>query len=255
MSLHAAAATRQPTEHGLRRREAAVAAAAGLALAGWGGAHAQQRGNVREFAGTVLLNGQRLQPQQTVQTGDLVETSPGARVLFVIGDTAVLVRQNAHLSIGRGTTLNAVSELRLLAGALVCAFGPGARRAISTPTLSAIFDGAGGAYAEVMDDQGGRTYFCNAYGQAEVYRGPEKVASSAAYHQCFWGEPVARNGRHIRPASAFNHSDEDFERLARLVGQRTAWQTALRKGARDGKGLLDGQPDQPHPAMVMPPVR
>jgi len=235
----------------LPRRAALVAVTGWLALAAAGPAHAQGRGNVLEFSGPVLLNGRRLQAQDTVQTGDEIATGPGGRAALVIGSSAFLLRPQTRVFLERGSGLFTVGLVRLLSGGLVSAFGPG-QRAISTPTLTARIEGPAGAYTEVMDDQGGRTYHCNAWGRAEIYRGPERVFSEAAYHQCFWGEPVARNGRHIRPATVFNVRDEELEALARLVGQRTAWQAAGRKGVRDGKGYLDEQPGRPHPALEAP---
>jgi hypothetical protein len=234
-----------------QRREAIAAAGAWLALGGWGTAAAQQRSNVVELVGDVLLNGGRMLAQQTVQTGDQIQTGPGARLVFVIGDAAFHVRQNARLSVERGATLNAVSFLRLLSGAVVSVFGSGRQRTISTPTLTAGIRGTG-VYTEIMDDQGGRTYFCNCYGTVEVVCGPDRVLSESSYHQSFWGEPERRNGRLIRPSSAINHSDEELEFLARLIGQRTAWQIAGRKGVKDGKGYMDDRPGQLHPAMAAP---
>jgi hypothetical protein len=234
-----------------QRREAIAAAGAWLALGGWGTAQAQQRGNVVEFVGDILLNGQRMLPQQTVQTGDQIQTGPGSRLVFVIGDAAFHVRQNSRLSVERGASLNAVSLLRLLTGAVVSVFGRGSNRTISTPTLTAGIRGTG-VYTEIMDDQGGRTYFCNCYGAVDVVAGPDRAFSQASYHQSFWGEPAARNGRFIRPANAINHTDEELEFLARLVGQRTAWQIAGKKGVKDGKGYMDDKAGQMHPAMTMP---
>lgn len=234
-----------------QRREAVAAAGAWLALGGWGTAQAQQRSNVVEFVGDILLNGRRMLPQQTVQTGDQIQTGPDSRLVFVIGDAAFHVRQNSRLSVERGATLNAVSLLRLLTGAVVSVFGRGSHRSISTPTLTAGIRGTG-VYTEVMDDQGGRTYFCNCYGAVDVAAGPDRAFSQASYHQSFWGEPAARNGRFIRPANAINHTDEELEFLARLVGQRTAWEIAGRKGVKDGKGYMDDKAGQMHPAMTMP---
>ena len=237
-----------------RRREAVTAAGAWLALGGLPAAQAQQRGNVVEFVGDILLNGRRMLKEQTVQTGDEVQTGPGSRLQFVIGDAAFHVRQNSRMTVERGATLNAVSLLRLLTGAVVSVYGRSGNRSIVTPTLTAGIRGTG-VYTEIMEDQGGRTYFCNCYGTVEVARGGSRVVSQASYHQAFWGEPAERNGRLIRPANAINHSDEELEFLARLVGQRTAWQIAGRKGVKDGMGAMDYLPGQLHPAMTLPPVR
>jgi len=62
------------------------------------------------------------------------------------------------------------------------------------------------------------------------------------YHQSFWAEPAPRNGRLLTPAGAINHTDEELEFLASLIGQRTAWQIAGRKGTKDGSGQM------PYPA-------
>lgn len=234
-----------------QRREAMTAAAAWVALGGLPAAHAQQRSNVVELVGDILLNGRRMLLQQTVQTGDEIQTGPGSRLVFVIGDAAFHVRQNSRLRVERGASLNAVSLLRLLTGAVVSVFGRRGNRAIVTPTLTAGIRGTG-VYTEIMDDQGGRTYLCNCYGTVDVAAGDERAVSQASYHQAFWGEPAPRNGHFIRPANAINHTDEELEFLARLVGQRTAWQIAGKKGMKDGKGFMEDKPGQMHPAMTMP---
>jgi hypothetical protein len=234
-----------------QRRQTLQAAAAWTALGGLPAAMAQQRSNVVEFVGDVLLNGQRMRPQQTVQTGDDLQTGPASRLVFVIGNAAFHVRQNSRLLVGRGTTINTVSLLRMLTGAVVSVFGRGSSRTIATPTLTAGIRGTG-VYTEVMPDQ--RTYFCNCYGIVDVATRGERTLSESSYHQSFWGEVDPKGGRLITPADAINHTDEELEFLARLIDQRTAWQIAGKKGVKDGKGYMEDKPGQMHPAM-MPPAR
>ena len=234
-----------------QRRQTLQAAAAWTALGGLPAAMAQQRTNVVEFVGDVLLNGQRMRPQQTVQTGDDLQTGPASRLVFVIGNAAFHVRQNSRLSVGRGTTINTVSLLRMLTGAVVSVFGRGSSRTIATPTLTAGIRGTG-VYTEVMPDQ--RTYFCNCYGIVDVATRGERTLSESSYHQSFWGEVDPKGGRVITPADAINHTDEELEFLARLIDQRTAWQIAGKKGVKNGKGYMEDKPGQMHPAM-MPPTR
>ena len=69
-----------------QRRDTLKAAAAWVAMGGLPAAMAQQRSNVVEFVGDVLVNGQRLLPQQIVQTGDEVFTGVASRVVFLIGN-------------------------------------------------------------------------------------------------------------------------------------------------------------------------
>lgn len=230
-----------------RRRSFLQAAAAWTTLGGFAAAHAQQRSNVVELRGDVLLNGQPLRREQTIQTGDRIDTGPGSHLVFVIGSTAMQVRENSRMAVERGATLNTVSVLRLITGAVVSVFGRGTSRQIVTPTLTAGIRGTG-TYVEVFPDQRNRTYFCNCYGVIDVSAGAQRVVSTASYHQSFWGEPEPRNGRLLTPARAINHTDEEVEFVAGLLGQQTAWQAAGRTGVKDGRGYMDQQPEEMHPA-------
>jgi hypothetical protein len=231
-----------------QRRDTLKAAAAWVAMGGLPAARAQQRSNVVELVGDVLLNGQRMLPQQTIQTGDEIFTGPASRLIFVLGNASFNVRQNSRLTVERGATLNTVSLLRLLTGAVVSAFGRGSSRTIVTPTLTAGIRGTG-VYTEVFADQGNRSYFCNCYGTVEMEAGGSRALSVSSYHQSFWGEVEPKAGRFLTPAPALNHTDEELEFLARLIDQKTAWQIAGRTGVKDGRGYMEQRPPEAHPAM------
>ena len=218
-----------------QRRSFLQAAAAWTSMGGFAAAQAQSRGNIVELLGDATLNGDRLRPEHTIQTGDEIVTGPRSNLVFVVGNASFQVRQNSRLSVERGSTLNAVSLLRLLSGAVASVWGRGANRRIVTPTLTAGIRGTG-VYTEVLPSQGGRTYFCNCYGTVEVDAGGESITSQAVYHQSFWGEVSPKDGRMLTPAKAINHTDEELEYLARLIGQRTAWQISGKKGSKDGSG-------------------
>lgn len=235
-----------------RRRGFLQAAAAWTATGGFAAAQAQQRSNIVELRGDALLNGQPLRPVQFIQTGDRVETGPGGHLVFVIGGSAYHLRQNTSISVDRGDTLNVVSVLRMLTGAVVSVWGRGQHRQIVTPTLTAGIRGTG-VYTEVRPEENLRSYFCNCWGTIEVAAGGERVLSQAEYHQSFWAEAQPRNGRRLTPARAINHSDEELEYLAALLGQRTAWQLTGRRGNKEGTGYMD--PAMPHPLLRPPPRR
>lgn len=220
-----------------QRRDTLKAAAAWLVMGGLPAAMAQQRSNIVQLSGDATINGNRLSPQQTIQTGDDIQTGPGSNLIFVIGNSSFQVRQNSRLSVERGSTLNVVSVLRLLTGAVGSVWGKGVNRSIVMPTLTAGIRGTG-VYAEIFADRGGRNYFCNCYGTVDVGAGNQKVVSEAQYHQAFWADANPQNARFLSPAGAINHSDEELEFLARLIDQRTAWQIAGRKGSRDGSGTM-----------------
>mgnify|MGYP000966774378 CR=1 FL=1 len=219
-----------------QRRSLVQAAAAWTALGGWAGAQAQGRGNIVELRGDVLRNGEALRPGASIAPGDSVQTGPGSSVVFVVGDSAFLVRQNTRMALD-GDTPSAVKALRLLTGAVASVWGRGRERQVVMPTATAGIRGTG-VYAEVFAEQAYRGYFCNCYGTVDLAAGTESVVSQASYHQSFWAEPAPRDGRLLTPARAINHTDEELEFLAGLVHQRTAWQIAGRKGTKDGSGQM-----------------
>ena len=233
-----------------QRRSFLQAAAAWTAMGGFAGAQAQSRSNIVELVGDALVNGARLLPQQTIQTGDRLETGPASNLIFVLGNSSFQVRQNSRLTVERGNTLTTVSVLRLLSGAVASVWGRGGNRQIITPTITAGIRGTG-VYIEVLPNQNYRSYFCNCYGTVDMGAGTDRLVSQASYHQSFWGEAQPKEGRYLTPAAAINHTDEELEYLARLIGQRTAWQIAGVKGTRDGTGYMTGAPMQPHPARML----
>lgn len=225
-----------------RRRSFLQAAAAWTAMGGYGAALAQQRSNIVELTGDAFVNGQKLRQEQYIQTGDQVETGPDSHLVFVMGNSAFLVRQNTRMTVERGDTLSAVSVLRLLTGAVVSVWKKGNPRQITTPTLTAGIRGTG-VYTEIVDD--GRTYFCNCYGTVELSTASDRALSQSLYHQSFWVAAQPDNGHQLTPANAINHTDEELEMVAALVDQRTTWQELGRKGVKDGAGYME--PGHVHP--------
>lgn len=220
-----------------QRRDMIKAAAAWVAMGGAPAALAQQRSNVVQLTGRVLVNGRDLVPGQVVQTGDEIRTGPGSTLVFTLGTAAFHVRQNTLMTVERGTTLNTVSVLRLMSGAVASVWGKGGYRTVVTPTLTAGIRGTG-VYTEVRPLEGNRTYFCNCYGSVNLTAGTQKLLSQSNYHQSFWAEAGPGGSAMIRPAGYIDHTDAELEFLAGLVQQRTDWQIAGRKGKGDGSGTL-----------------
>ena len=189
----------------------------------------------------------RCKPATEIQTG------PGSRLVFVIGDAAFHVRQNSRLSVERGATLNAVSLLRLLTGAVVSVFGRGSNRTISHAHADRRHPRHRRVHRRSWTTRVAAPISATATARWTWSPAPTAAFSQASYHQSVLGRAGRpRNGRFIRPANAINHTDEELEFLARLVGQRTAWQIAGKKGVKDGKGYMDDKAGQMHPAMTMP---
>jgi hypothetical protein len=176
-----------------QRRDTLKAAAAWVAMGGLPAAMAQQRSNIVELRGDALLNGRQLQNGQTILTGDQIQTGPGSNLMFVIGNSAFQVRENSFMTVERGSTLNTVSLLRLLTGAVVSAWGRGSNRSIILPTLTAGIRGTG-VYAEVFASQGNRSYFCNCYGTVDM--------ESTARRLCRRPATTSRSGAKWNPKTA-----------------------------------------------------
>lgn len=218
-----------------QRRGFLQAAASWTAMGGFGAAQAQSRSNVVQLTGDATVNGQRLVAAQSIQTGDAIATGPNSTLIFVMGNSAFHVRQNSMMTVERGASLFAVSVLRLLTGAVVSVWGKGTNRQIVTPTMTAGIRGTG-VYTEIFADQGERSYFCNCYGMVDMAAGSSRVTSQSEYHQAYWGELSPKEGTSLTMAKAINHTDEELEYLARLTGQRTAWQISGKKGLKDAAG-------------------
>ncbi len=240
-----------------RRRAFVQAASAWIAGGCAAGAHAQQRGNIVSLFGDVLRNGRPLVPGDTIMTGDELATGPGSAVVFVVGRDAFRLREDSRMTVERGGTLNSVSVLRVIAGAVTSVWGPGSRREIITPTVTAGIRGTG-VFSQVLNDPDGkvRTYFCNCYGTVALEAGSDRLTSEADYHQGFWSEGTAAGPTtSLQAARALFHTDGELEMLAALVDQRTAWQLAGRRGVLNGMGHIDEAPGAVHPANMPRPGR
>jgi hypothetical protein len=218
-----------------QRRSFLQAAAAWTTMGGAATVAAQSRSNIVQLTGDATVNGARVLPEQSIQTGDQIATGPNSTLIFVLGNSAFHVRQSSVMTVERGASLFAVSLLRMISGAVVSVWGKGTSRQIITPTMTAGIRGTG-VYTEVFPKDDGRSYFCNCYGTVDVAAGADRTLSKADYHQAFWAEAQPKDGKVLTSAKAINHTDEELEFLARLAGQRTAWQISGKKGKKDGSG-------------------
>jgi len=218
-----------------QRRSFLQAAAAWTTMGGAATVAAQSRSNIVQLTGDATVNGARVLPEQSIQTGDQIATGPNSTLIFVLGNSAFHVRQSSVMTVERGASLFAVSLLRMISGAVVSVWGKGTSRQIITPTMTAGIRGTG-VYTEVFPKDDGRSYFCNCYGTVDVAAGADRTLSKADYHQAFWAEAQPKDGKVLTSAKAINHTDEELEFLARLAGQRTAWQISGKKGKKDGAG-------------------
>jgi hypothetical protein len=229
-------------EVGHRRGFLVASAALGAALLLPGIASAAQ---VKVLQGAVRVNGKRATKATPIRPGDTVEAAKGARVVFVIGDDAFLLRGDSKLMLEHtsGAKALVITGLRLLSGGLLAAFAPGARR-IETPTATAGIRGTA-IYVEASREQ---TYFCTCYGVVELRdkAGVERKTVISGYHtpNMIYANPTERGK--MEAVEVKDHTDEELIMLERLVG-RTSPIVLRNQKLKDAS-----QPDEVVPAKPAP---
>jgi hypothetical protein len=217
-----------------RRRFLTASAALCAAVLIPGSVHAA---DVREIAGSVKVNGKPATRKTRVRPGDVVETGPKSKVVFVIGQDAFLLREQSRLNLDKSKAGKeaVISGLRLLTGALLAVFGKGPRT-IETATATAGIRGTG-VYIEASPTE---TYFCTCYGEVELRdkaRTVRKLVVSG-YHtpNMIYAQMVG--GKMMAPAEVKDHTDDELVMLDKLVGRTSPIVERNQK-------LKGGEPGQP----------
>jgi hypothetical protein len=226
-----------------RRQFMAGSAALGVALLLPGGAPAAA---VRELEGSVQVNGKSATRKTRVRPGDVIETGPKSKLVFVVGQDAFLLREQSQLSLdkAKGSKEAVISGLRLLTGALLAVFAKGPRT-IETATATAGIRGTG-VYIEASATE---TYFCTCYGEVELRdkAGTARKLIVSGYHtpNMIYARPV--DGKVMAPAAFKGHTDDELIMLDRLVG-RTSPIVDRDQRLRDA----GGKPPQPESMLQSP---
>jgi hypothetical protein len=189
--------------------------------------------SVRELEGSLRVNGKPATRATDVRPGDLIETGPASKLVFVVGQDAFLLRERSRLRLERPTSRGkvAIASLRLEDGALLAVFGTG-RRLIETATATAGIRGTG-AYLEASAAQ---TYFCTCYGAVELRdkAGRERKLVVAGHHTANIIYAQLIEGRMFATAAVKDHTDAELIMLEALVGRTSpivAWQQSQEKAA------------------------
>jgi hypothetical protein len=175
--------------------------------------------SIYRISGKVLVNGTAADATTRIASGDTIETSSGAELVFAVGSSAHLLREKSHLALEAvaGST-EQVAGISVVQGKLLSVFGAAGSK-LTTPTAS-IHQASGGWYVEADAAQ---TYFCNCYGASEVsaVRDPQSTQSVVSKHH---DKPVyilakALSGNSIRAAAFINHTDQELTLIEALVGR------------------------------------
>jgi hypothetical protein len=169
--------------------------------------------------GDVRVNGQAARRGMEVKPGDVVVTGRDAELVMVVGRDAFLVRANSRVEFSGDAARLAVAALRVVTGAVLSVFEPGARKRIQTATASIGIRGTG-VYVEV-DEM--RTYVCTCYGEAELTPVDDPKAGETVrtthHDQPRYIYPKGMP-RMIEHAPVINHTDAELVLLESLVGRK-----------------------------------
>ena len=172
--------------------------------------------SVYRITGKVLVNGQQVAADTRIGASDTIDTAPGGELIFVVGDNAMLVRENSQVTLRAGA--GTLGGVQLVKGKLLSVFGSGPRQ-LSTPAATIHIRGTG-VYLEADPEQ---TYFCTCYGSAEVQATADpssREAVVAVHHdKPLYILAAGLAGALIRRAPFVNHTDQELMLIETLVGR------------------------------------
>lgn len=173
--------------------------------------------------GTCTINGKEVTTSTQIEPGDTVVTGARSQLIFVVGDTALLMRDNSQLVLGKSAgdaAPGAAISLVLSAGKMLSVFAPGRAVSIDTPTALIGIRGTG-LYLETDPEQ---TYFCTCFGVTDVVAKDDpqsKDTVTATHHD----RPLiiesgnSKPGKSIRAAPFKNHTDQELALIETLAGR------------------------------------
>ena len=216
-----------------RRRLLLQALATGLlaaptpqALAGLFGDRPKQLApgrSIYKLEGRVLVNGVQATLETQIGATDVVETGSDGNIVFVVGQDAMLMRNNSKLvltpQMGKQTiTQNVVNNMRLLAGQLLTVFAK-RRHTIETPTVVIGVRGTG-VYLETNPQE---TYLCTCYGIVDLTAATDKTSretiESKHHDKPRYIAASGAKGNRIRSAPFKNHTDQELMLIEEIVGR------------------------------------
>jgi len=173
---------------------------------------------VYRVRGDARVNGALAREGMDVKAGDLITTGADGELLFVIGKDAMLVRSNARVEVSGSSGALLAAGLRIVTGAVLSVFSPGARRTIRVRTATIGIRGT----AVYVEDMGDRVYACTCYGVADIAAEDDPAVHETVrtehHDQPRYLYPAGVAARIVR-APVINHTDAELILLESLVGR------------------------------------
>jgi hypothetical protein len=181
---------------------------------------------IHELRGNVKINGTPATSRMTIRAGDKIVTGSDGYIVFVIAESAALLRSRSELSVeapAEGGSALLFAGLRLITGALGATFKRGTPVSLRTANATIGIRGTG----VYMETRGEGTYFCTCWGKTELTvnnmpRHREWVESTRHNPRLIAYKPD-KDGTYILPAPFETHTDAEMDMLEKCVGRRAPW--------------------------------
>ena len=179
--------------------------------------------SIYKLEGRVLVNGVKATLETQIGATDVVETGSDGSIVFVVGQDAMLMRNNSKLVLTPQTskqtiTQNVINNMRLLAGQLLTVFAK-RRHTIETPTVVIGVRGTG-VYLEANPEE---TYLCTCYGIVDLTATKDKTSretiESKHHDTPRYIASAGATGKRIRSAPFKNHTDQELMLIEEIVGR------------------------------------
>ncbi len=181
---------------------------------------------IHDLRGNVKINGKSATFDSVIVAGDTVTTGSDGFLVFVIGNSAFMLRSRSELVVERPKeeAYGAVYGLiRLLTGALGATFkrGTSARLVHANATIGIRGTGV------YLETRATGTYFCTCWGTTEinVAEAPNQreIVEASHHNPRLISSKVPTDGNHFLSAPFETHTDQEMDILEKCVGRRAPW--------------------------------
>lgn len=162
-------------------------------------------------SGEVFVNQKPMKVNQKIKLGDFIQTKSNSKIVFNIGKSAFMAKENTQFKItDDGTT----KTLNVISGGVLAVFQHGdEKHEVKTPNMTAGIRGTG-IFAKVEQN---KSYFCTCYGKTELVNEHNRHAKKliASHHNMVWVTQTK-----IKPVKKMlGHNDKELRELEAIVGR------------------------------------
>ncbi|MCU0870383.1 MAG: hypothetical protein MUF30_12450 [Burkholderiales bacterium] len=173
--------------------------------------------SIWDVQGAVTVAGKPATLETRVNAGDVIETGPGASIVFAVGADAFMLREKSRMETRAAPQGAVIDFFRLATGAVLSVFGSGRKQFAGTTATIGIR--GTGVY---LKSDAAMTYVCTCYGATDIAalddpKVTERIVSRHHDAPRFIYGPGER--KRIEPAPFMNHTDLELALIEALVGR------------------------------------